>query len=111
MALIDYSESDFQAWCAERERHLEEIRLLKELLVVATTKDRESNVVYLSQQTYEDIPPDRILSAAQGELETVVLMGYTHDGDHYFASSTGDKKTILWLAENMASGLLRADHE
>ena len=38
MTLIDYSQSDFQAWCAERERHLAEIKTLKEQLAYATRK-------------------------------------------------------------------------
>ena len=48
--------------------------------------------------TKGDIPVDVVLDAAK-LLEMVVVMGYTVDGQEYFASSSGDLKENNWLAD------------
>lgn len=58
-----------------------------------------------------DVDPDRILDAAQGQLEGVVILGYTKDGDEYFASSYADGGTVLWLLERCKLALLGAAEE
>jgi len=55
-------------------------------------------VEYINTKTTLDIPTDRVLEAAVGKLKTVVVMGYTKDGEVYLASSTGKKATIHYLA-------------
>lgn len=55
-----------------------------------------------------DLPVQRILETALAEgLDTVVICGYTKDGDEYFASSVADGGTTLWLLERMKLMLLR----
>ena len=56
-----------------------------------------------------DMPPDRILEAAVGELEGVVIMGWDKDGKEYFASSYADGGTVLWLAERLKKMLLEVE--
>ncbi len=46
-----------------------------------------------------DSNPDRVLEEAVGELETVVVLGFTKDGAEYFASSVSDGGTVTWLMD------------
>jgi len=48
--------------------------------------------------TKGDIPVDVVLDAAK-VLDMVVVMGYTTDGQEYFASSSGCLKENNWLAD------------
>tara|TARA_R110002167_G_scaffold42512_10_gene129145 strand:+ start:325 stop:543 length:219 start_codon:yes stop_codon:yes gene_type:complete len=69
-------------------------------------------VVVLPVVTSLDCDPERVLSAAQGKLESVVIMGWDKDGDEYFASSIADGGTCVWLAERLKKKLLEAaDYE
>lgn len=72
-----------------------------------------SNVVNLPCITRLDLPPDRILEGAQGKgLTGVFVMGYTEDGEVYFASSYADGGTVMWLMELAKKRLLQiADGE
>ena len=65
-----------------------------------------AQVVPLPVLTRLDVPPDRILEAAVGKLEGVVLLGYDHDRHEYFASSYADGGTVLWLLERLKARLL-----
>ena len=56
-----------------------------------------SHVLDFTGITSLDIEPDRILEAAKGELESVVVVGYRKDGREYFASSIADSGTAAWL--------------
>ena len=44
------------------------------------------------------LPPDKVLSAALGKLDEVVVIGLTEDGEPYIAGSEGVAKS-LWLME------------
>lgn len=55
-----------------------------------------------------DLPPDRILEAAVGQLEGVVVIGFDHAGELYAASSYADGGTMLWLLEQCKAKLLRS---
>lgn len=48
---------------------------------------------------------NRVLSGARGKLNEVVVLGYTHDGDLYAASSNGPGDT-MWLIEHAKKWLL-----
>jgi hypothetical protein len=63
-------------------------------------------VVFLHETTTLDIPPDRVLESAVGQLEGVVLLGYDKDGGEYFASSYGDDRIVLWLLERLKARLM-----
>lgn len=65
-------------------------------------------VVYLNNITSIDIPPDRVLEKAMGELQSVVLAGFTKDGEEYFFSSVAGGPEVLWLVERLKKRLLEA---
>lgn len=59
----------------------------------------ESNgiVIPLGNVTRLDIPADRVLEAAKGELKGCVVLGYDHEGNSYCASSLADGGEVIWL--------------
>lgn len=63
-------------------------------------------VVVLDLVTRLDVPPDRILEAALGQLESVVIAGFKKDGSEHFASSVADGGDALWLLERCKKRLL-----
>ena len=68
-------------------------------------------VVTLNVTTRLNIPADRVLQAALGELEDVVLLGKKPDGVYYFASSVADGGTVLWMWEKLKAQLMTAGEE
>lgn len=66
-----------------------------------------SNVVNLGCITRLNLPPDRILDAAKGQLTQVFVIGYTEDGTLYAASSHADGGDALWLLEHAKTRLLQ----
>lgn len=66
-------------------------------------------VTVMQNVTRLDIPADRVLEAAgAAELTSVVVLGYTPDGQEYFASSIADGGSVLWLMERLKKQLLEA---
>jgi hypothetical protein len=60
----------------------------------------KTKLIALNCLTKYDIPPERVLEAATGKLEGVIVMGFEKDGTTpYLASSYADGGTILWLME------------
>lgn len=53
-----------------------------------------------------DMPVDVVLEAAKDQLEGVVILGYTKDGDEYFASTYASGPEVLWLLERLKKHLL-----
>ena len=68
-----------------------------------------SKIIPFTGITTLDLPPDQIFEAAAGKMEGVVIMGFTADGDEYFASSYADGGTVLWLLERMKKRLLEPE--
>ena len=67
-----------------------------------------AKVVILPCLTKHDLTAERVLQAAlDADLEGVVVMGYTKDGQHHFASSYSDGGTCLWLVEKLKMALLK----
>jgi len=67
----------------------------------------DDNIHILDVQTKLPLPVNRILDGARNaELSTAIVVGYTEDGEEYFASSTGDIGTIIVLLERMRLGIL-----
>jgi hypothetical protein len=64
------------------------------------------DVVVLDVVTSLPLPPDRVLEAALGKLQTVVVIGYMEDGNEYFASSESAGPEVLWLMERAKLKLL-----
>ena len=65
-----------------------------------------SNVIPLNNVTRLDLPPDRVLDGAKGQLEGLVILGYDKDGEQYFASTYADGGDVLWLLEKCKQALL-----
>lgn len=65
-----------------------------------------SNVIRLPCVTSLDLQPDVVLESAVSKLKTVVIMGYDHDGEEYFASSVADGGEMMWLMERVKHRLL-----
>ena len=55
-------------------------------------------IIQFSEGTVGDVPIDSVLEGAK-VLQMVCIMGYTADGNEYFASSCGDIKEINWLLD------------
>lgn len=54
-----------------------------------------------------DIPPEKILAAANEEtFDEVVVIGFTEDGDFYFASSRANGGDVLWVLERAKHKLM-----
>lgn len=54
-----------------------------------------------------DIPPERVLCGAlENVFDKVVVLGYTEEGEEYFASSVADGGDILWLLERAKQRLM-----
>lgn len=64
------------------------------------------SVIDLPVVTRLDLDPDRVLTKAIGECESVVILGYDKDGAEYFASSLADGGSVLWLLERLKKKLL-----
>ena len=70
-------------------------------------KKPESNVVDLPVVTRLDLDPERALSKATGRLKSVLILGYTHEGGEYFASSIADGPESAWLLDRAKLKLLK----
>lgn len=71
-------------------------------------KKRSAKVIELDLPTRLNVPPDRILKAAVGKLDGVLLIGFDKEGEPYFASSYADGGDALWLMELCKLALLTA---
>ena len=66
-----------------------------------------TNVIELPVVTTLDIPPERILSkAVDADLQEVIIIGTSKEGDLYFAGSMADGGNALWLIEKAKKALL-----
>lgn len=70
-----------------------------------------SKIIPFTGVTKLDLNPDVILENTKGKLEGFVILGYTKDGDEYFASTYADGGTVLWLTERMKKKLLFVPEE
>lgn len=61
--------------------------------------DNQGNVVLFNGITRLDIPADRVITAAVGKLQDVIIVGYDKDGGFYFASSKASGPEVVWLLE------------
>jgi len=65
------------------------------------------DVVSLGCVTSLDMPPERVLSEAiEHDLETVLIIGRTKDGELYFEGSSADGGDALWLMELAKKALM-----
>lgn len=68
-------------------------------------------IIPLNNITRLDLPVDRVLESAKEQLSGVVILGYTTDGDEYFASTFADGGEVLWLIERSKKALLEVPDE
>jgi hypothetical protein len=67
----------------------------------------KDNVVVLPVVTTLPIPVERVLEkAVEADLKTVVVLGYTQEGEEYFASSISDGGEVNWLMDRLKLQLL-----
>lgn len=66
-------------------------------------------VTVLPVITRLDLDAERVLQQAAEKLAEVVIVGYDHDGQFYFASNKADGGTVLWLLEKAKLQLLEAE--
>lgn len=70
-----------------------------------------AEVIDLPVITTLDLDPKRVLSKAlDAELESVLVIGHTKDGDFYFAGSMANGPENLWLLEVAKKELLAVGH-
>jgi hypothetical protein len=63
--------------------------------------DYMGKVIYAPFETTLDIDTERILNAAKDKLEGVIILGYTKEGEEYFASSYSDAREIVFLLDRL----------
>ena len=56
-------------------------------------------LIELECVTLLDIPPDKLLQKAMGNLSEVVIIGFHVDGSRYFASSKSDAGDVFYHLE------------
>ena len=64
-----------------------------------------ADVVEFPGATSLDSDPDRVLESMVGKLETVVVVGYCHDGSSYLTSNVADNALLLWMLERAIHNL------
>ena len=55
------------------------------------------------------ISVERVCRSAEEACETVLILGYDKEGDAYFASTTGDKESLLFLLETFKFRLMSGE--
>lgn len=66
---------------------------------IADINAEPAPVEILGTLTRLEIPPDRVLDAAIGELDSVLLLGWDKNGDPYVATSIAGEHGIPRLAD------------
>lgn len=59
----------------------------------------DKKVLMFNGVTAHELPPDRVLGAAVGQLKNVLVIGYAEDDSFYFAGSDPSGPWNLWLLE------------
>ncbi len=70
-----------------------------------------AEVIRFNGVTRLDTDPELVLESAVGQLESVVILGYTKDGEEYFSSSLADGADVLWLLERLKKQLLEVPED
>lgn len=63
-------------------------------------------VIPFNGVTKLDLDPNTTLENLKGKFEGFVIMGYTPDGEEFFAATYADGGTALWLIERCKRALL-----
>jgi hypothetical protein len=54
-----------------------------------------------------DLNPDDVLRESEGQLQSVVVVGFTKDGAEFFASSIADGADTLWHLQRAIHKLMQ----
>ena len=65
-----------------------------------------SKIIPFTGITKLDLTADITLENLKGKLEGFVIVGYTPEGEEFFASTYADGGTALWLLERLKKQLL-----
>ena len=66
------------------------------------------NVEYLDAPPNMDIPPERVLDGAKGQVDTVLVLGWNDEGEFYMAASTGKAKDLIFMVERFKAAYFQA---
>lgn len=67
------------------------------------------NVIELDCDTRIDLPPDRILTAALGQIDAcAIVLGLREDGATYMAFSTGDAAQIVFMLDRAKMDIMKS---
>ena len=69
------------------------------------------NIVDFTGLTTLDVDPDKVLNAAIGELDSVMVLGWDKEGVIYLAANFSDVQKALWLAEKLKYVLMMVTDE
>ena len=69
------------------------------------------NVIPLNNVTRLDLPVDRVLEKSKEILKGCIIIGYTTEGEEYFASTYADGGQVLWLIERLKKALLEVPED
>lgn len=83
----------------------------EEVVIPLNENIKVDNVIVLETITSLDIPPERVLEGINEELEddnieSIVAIYWTKDGELQFASSLADGGDVLWMLEKAKLRLL-----
>jgi hypothetical protein len=71
-----------------------------------------SNVINFPEKDFVykgKIDPQGVLDGiTQNDLETIIVLGWTKEGDEYFASNTPNGMEVVWLMERLKLKILES---
>lgn len=71
-----------------------------------------AEIIQLDQPTLADVEPAQILRGAiAADLDDVLVIGWTAEGELYAASSTADATEHVWLMEKLKHAILSGDDD
>jgi hypothetical protein len=71
-----------------------------------------AEIIQLDQPTLADVEPAQVLRGAiAADLDEVLVIGWTADGELYAASSTVDASKHVWLMDNLKNAILNGDYD
>lgn len=65
-----------------------------------------SNVIQFGGEPRLDLNPDDVLETAKGELDEVIVLGFTKDGGGWLSGSHASGPNALWLMEMLKARIM-----
>lgn len=65
-------------------------------------------VVPIDTDFYGDLPPDQVLEGAKGQLERVVVLGITKEGEIWISDTQGTVSSTNLMLDRAKAKLLRS---